>query len=61
VGTPKTKAIKARRYRVTADTANGNFHRVYTLSARNKAEAAKLVMGQLTPAKKPMVTCLKTA
>lgn len=59
MGTPKTKAIKARRYRVAWDTPIGNMHRVLTLTARNKKEAVKLIADRYPAKKKHTVSCLK--
>jgi len=59
MGTPKTKAVKARRYRVSWDTPIGNMHRVLTLRARNKKEAVKLVADRYPARKKHLAECLK--
>lgn len=59
MGTPKTKAIKARRYRVQWDTPIGNMHRILTLTARNKAEAVRLVADRYPAKKKHTAECLK--
>lgn len=61
MGTPKTKAIKARRYRVAWLEPMCGFERVLTLTAKNKKEATKLVADRYPAAKKHHVSCLKTA
>ncbi len=59
MGTPKTKAIKARRYRVQGTTDTCGFLRIHTLTAKSKVEAVKLVQGQYSSRKKPKVSCIR--